>query len=110
VQHIRTRLETLTRPRLLVRAARFALDDYRRDIHLKRVLRRETPPPSFRTLANLLAVEEDLETGRRAADASYSPARHVEALAALMHEARLLGSMEETPGAALSRAAPSLVC
>jgi hypothetical protein len=110
VQHIRSRLETLTRPRLLVRAARFALDDYRRDIHLKRVLRRETPPPSFRTLANLLAIEEDLETSRRAADASYSPPRHVEALAALMHEARLLASAEETAGPTVSRAVPLLVC
>lgn len=81
-------LTTLTRPRLLIRAARFGLDRYDRRSGLRRILRDEAPVAPGRALAALVEVEAAHEDRRVADDASYSPARHVEALIALLAEAR----------------------
>ena len=81
-------LTTLTRPRLLIRAARFGLDRYDRRSGLRRILRDEAPVAPGRALAALVEVEAAHEDRRVADDASYSPARHVEALMALLAEAR----------------------
>jgi len=82
-------LAALRRPRLLVRTARFALDDYRRERDLPRLLPLAgiTAPP--RTVGLLLAAEAACETARTAGAATYSAARHIEILTALMAEARL---------------------
>lgn len=83
------RLNQMHRPRLLVRAARFGLTDYRRDRDLRRLVG-DTPLPSpLAALGHLLTVEEIAETSRRAGEATYSVARHVELLVALLGEARL---------------------
>lgn len=82
----RTLLATLSRPRLLVRAARLGIEDYRRDRDLRR-LTDQTRPES--ALPHLLEKEAVMEATRMAGDASYSVARHVELLIALMAEARL---------------------
>ena len=83
-------LNTLRRPRLLIRAARFGLRDYNRERDLRRLVRSETTPAPVRAIPSLIAEEARIEQTRRARDAAYSPARHVELLVALIAEARLL--------------------
>ncbi|MDB6453117.1 DUF6477 family protein [Falsirhodobacter sp. 20TX0035] len=82
----RTLLATLSRPRLLVRAARLGIEDYRRDRDLRRLTDHARPESA---LPQLLEKEAVMEATRMAGDASYSVARHVELLIALMAEARL---------------------
>ncbi|MGC9369815.1 MAG: DUF6477 family protein [Paracoccaceae bacterium] len=85
-----TVLRALRRPRLLIRAARLGLAEYRRDRDLARLVHSPRPPTPAQALARLLDHEERLEETRRAGDASYSISRHVDVLIALMAEARLL--------------------
>lgn len=85
----RALLSNLRRPQLLIRAARFGLSDYRRDRDLKRLLDGQQPSPD-RSVPRLLSEEERLEEDRRAGDAGYSVAHHIEVLIALMAEVRLL--------------------
>lgn len=84
----RALLAQMRRPRLLIRAARFGLQEYRRE----RDLRRLGAPlgPLERAVTRLFQDEADMEETRRAGDASYSVARHIEVLIALMAEVRLL--------------------
>jgi hypothetical protein len=84
----RTILANLRRPRLLMRAARFGLEDYSRDRDLRRLVRCQHTPDQ--TVPTLLDEEERLEQTRLRGDASYSVARHVDVLVALLAEARLL--------------------
>jgi hypothetical protein len=84
------RVEGLKRPPLLVRAARFGLDDYNRAGQLPRLLRSLTLPRSGEAILRLLDIEAALEDLRIDRAAEYSIARHVEVIVALMAEARLL--------------------
>ena len=84
----RAQLADLRRPKLLIRAARCGLADYRRDRDLRRLL--DAQPAPDRAVRRLLTEEEALEATRRAGAAGYSVARHVEMLIALMAEVRLL--------------------
>lgn len=84
----RTVLTNLRRPRLLIRAARFGLEDYRRDRDLRRLFQGSNNPD--KVLPALLAEEERLEQIRQTGDISYPVARHVEVLVALMAEVTLL--------------------
>ncbi len=81
-------LANLRRPRLLIRAARFGLADYRRDRDLRRLIGQISTPD--RAVAQLISEEEQLEEDRRAGEASYSVTRHIEILIALISEIRLL--------------------
>lgn len=83
-------LTALRRPRLLIRAARFGVTDYRRERDLSRLLHSPRLPAPGQALDSLMAQEEMLETTRRAGDASYSISRHIDLLIALMAEARLI--------------------
>ncbi|KAJ56744.1 hypothetical protein ACMU_07345 [Actibacterium mucosum KCTC 23349] len=83
-------LNALRRPRLLIRAARFGLADYRRDRDLTRLLGQGAVPAPAQSLDVLLEQEEALEQTRRSGDAGYSIARHVEVLIALIAESRLI--------------------
>ena len=83
-------LATLRRPRLLIRAARFGLNDYDRGRDLRRLIRAEAPPAPERALDRLMAAEAEIEKVRRTRTAGYSVSRHVELLIAIMAEARLL--------------------
>jgi hypothetical protein len=85
---IRMMLANLRRPRLLMHAARFGLGDYRRDRDLRRLVAVGGSPED--TLPHLISVEERLEATRLNGDASYSAARHIDVLIALLAEARLL--------------------
>jgi Family of unknown function (DUF6477) len=84
----RTLLATLRRPRLLMRAARFGLGDYRRERDLRRYGMGAASPEA--TVSSLITVEARLEATRQAGDATYSVARHIEVLIALLAEAQLL--------------------
>ena len=83
-------LRSLRRPRLLIRAARFGLSDYRRDTDLPRVLQRPAPNCPEGALQELVVEEQMIEEIRRSGDASYSISHHIELLVAMMSEARLL--------------------
>jgi hypothetical protein len=85
-----TLLETLRRPRLLIRAARFGLENYNRNRDLKRVMGTSTAPSPNRALDGLIEKEAQIEQTRKQGDATYSVTRHVDILIALMAEARLL--------------------
>lgn len=84
----RSLLANLSRPRLLIRAARFGLGDYRRERDLRRLVDSHLNPE--RAMPHLLDVEARLEQTRRQGDAGYSVSRHIDVLIALMAEARLL--------------------
>lgn len=84
----RALLADLRRPRLLIRAARFGLGDYRRERDLRRLIDGVAPPE--RAMSRLFWEEAQIESTRRSGDAAYSVARHIEVLIALMAEARLL--------------------
>ena len=83
-------LSNVRRPRLLIRAARFGVQDYDRARDLKRVMKSSTAPSPARALNCLMTEEARLEEIRLTGDATYSVARHVEVLIALMAEVRLL--------------------
>jgi hypothetical protein len=83
-----TLLANLRRPRLLMRAARFGMGEYRRERDLRRLLKMAGAPQD--ALPHLIEVEERLEATRLAGDATYSVARHIDVLIALLAEARLV--------------------
>jgi hypothetical protein len=84
----RTALSNLRRPRLLIRAARFGLEDYHRDRDLRRLLSVAASPE--RAVPQLLAEEARLEDIRVTGDIAYPVARHIEVMIALMAEVSLL--------------------
>jgi plasmid stability protein len=84
-------LATIRRPRLLVRAARHGLEEYNRNRDLRRILRGESLPAPSDALPRLMDMEAAHEQTRKRGDASYSIARHLEILIALMAESRLVG-------------------
>lgn len=83
-------LANIHRPRLLIRAARFGIEDYRRERDLKRLTHSATLPSPASAVSRLIAEEERLEDIRKSGDVSYRVSKHVEVLIALMAEARLL--------------------
>lgn len=87
---ILSHMTSLRRPRLLIRAARFGLMEYRRNTHLPRHLGMGTLPRSGPALMQLMDMELELESQRTHREAGYSAERHVEVLIAMMGEARLL--------------------
>lgn len=87
----------LRRPRTLVRAARFALGDFRRERHTKKLLRLDRLPSSAKLLALLTEREHEMETMRKDGDASYSISRHIIMLAALMAEMSLISAASAAP-------------
>lgn len=97
---LREHVASLQRPRLLIRAARFGLGDYRRSPALRRRLAAAGAHSAPQAVRWLLAREAEADAQRRAGDTAYSVARHVELLIALMAEAQLL------PAAAAERSAP----
>ncbi|TVQ52811.1 MAG: hypothetical protein EA355_14410 [Rhodobacteraceae bacterium] len=75
----------IARPKLLARAARAGAALYRRERDLPAGLR---VAGGKNIVAALMAAEETCEAERRAMAPSYSPARHVRLLSALLAEAR----------------------
>ena len=83
-----TVLNALRRPKILIRAARAGVVDYRRDRDLKRLLRDARAPRRTQAIGTLLAEENRLEATRTAGEATYSIQRHVAVLTAILAEAR----------------------
>ena len=77
-------LTELRRPRILIRAARAGLADYRPERDLRRLVR-SSPEAA---LAPLLAEERRLEATRTGGAGAYNIQRHVAVLTALLAEAR----------------------
>jgi hypothetical protein len=73
-----------------MRAARYGLRDYNRERDLKRLTRQPKAPAPRSALVALIALEEALESKRTEGFGTYSVARHIEVLAAIMGELRLL--------------------
>ena len=90
MQDLLTRLTALRRPRLLIRAARIGAEDYRRDLHLPRVLGYGRLPRSSAALMRLLETEALMNQQRKEQDAAYSLIKHIDVLIAMMGEARIL--------------------
>lgn len=85
----RSQLSDLRRPRVLIRAARHGLADYRRERDLARIIPTgDTLSPS-QTLPRLLHAEAMLEAGRRDGSLTYSFARHIDVMIALLAETSL---------------------
>ncbi len=80
----------LSRPKLLVRAARFGIDDYSRALHLGRILKTAVLPRSGPAILQLLELETDMNDRRLAHAADYSVADHIDVLIAIMGEVQVL--------------------
>ncbi|WP_244176528.1 DUF6477 family protein [Thioclava sediminum] len=100
-----TAVAKMRRPRLLIRAARHGLSDYSRKRDLKRVMRMSELPRPGTALRALMAEEAALDQARRAGEATYSVARHIELLIALLAEARLAPQPSEECASAPSLSA-----
>ncbi|MDO6589560.1 hypothetical protein DS901_07215 [Loktanella sp. D2R18] len=85
-----TRIAGLKRPTLLARAARFGVDDYRREVHLHRILGPGHLPRHAEAIMRLLDIEAGLNIQRVARDGHYRIAHHVEVLIAIAGEAKLM--------------------
>jgi hypothetical protein len=95
MQDLLSQLTQIRRPRLLVRAARIAVKDYRRDTRLPRILGYGMLPRTGLALVKLMALESELNEQRTRGDACYSIATHVEVLTAVMGESALLKAQTE---------------
>jgi hypothetical protein len=83
-------LSTLKRPSILIRAARFGLENYQRDRDLRRITRSFKTPSNSVAISQLVQSEEQLEDARQSGDNAYSAHRHISVLTALLAEMRLL--------------------
>ncbi len=83
-------LTELRRPKILIRAARAGVPDYRRDRDLKRLVRDPKGTTPKHPMLPLLAEEHRLESNRTNGGATYNIQRHVAVLTAILAEARLL--------------------
>jgi len=83
-------LKALRRPQTLMRAARYGLQSYNRARDLRRLMHRPVPPAPQIALRELIEIETRLECKRKEGFGAYSVTRHIEVLAAIMGELRLL--------------------
>lgn len=83
-------LQAIRRPPLLMRAARIGAEDYRRDVHLPRLLGYGILPKHVQALLKLIELEAGMNDQRKMGDASYSLTKHVDVLIAMLGEARVL--------------------
>lgn len=87
---IQTRIRRLQRPKLLISAARFGLEDYNRGPFLRRVLNTEKVMKPVEALIQLLEREALMNDERTAKKATYSIACHVDLLIAIIAEAETM--------------------
>ncbi|WP_240453897.1 DUF6477 family protein [Chachezhania antarctica] len=99
MQDILSMLNSLRRPRLLIRAARFGAREYRRERHLQRILGYGALPRPATALMRLMELEREQDDWRKANEASYSLPRHLDLLIAIMGEAEILQSARASEAA-----------
>ena len=97
MQDISTRVRQLNRPGLLVRAARFGLEGYRRERDLARLLPDHHDMGTGAALVALLDAERDENDSRLARETHYALVRHIDLLTAIMAEARDLEAITRPP-------------
>ncbi|OIQ37397.1 MAG: hypothetical protein BM558_13005 [Roseobacter sp. MedPE-SW] len=90
MQDLLSRLNTLHRPRLLVRTARIGAASYSRDRDLRRILGYGQAPRPAVAILRLLDLEHEVNQQRLNGDAGYAITHHVEILIALTGEAAYL--------------------
>ena len=90
MQDVLSMLHQLRRPALLMRAARIGSTDYRRDVHLPRLLGYGVLPRHGAALMKLMQQEDELNQKRVDNDSGYNLVRHVDVLIAIIGEARVL--------------------
>ena len=90
MQDLLSMLHALRRPPLLMRAARIGAEDYRRTVHLPRLLGYGMTPRHGTALIKLMEMEAEVNTLRTERNSSYSLIRHVDLLIAMVGEARIL--------------------
>ena len=90
MQDVMSILNTLHRPRLLIRAAQAGAMEYNRKRHLQRLLGYGALPRTGQALMRLIEQERGLNEQRLEEDAGYSLPRHLDVLIAIMGEAALL--------------------
>ena len=83
-------LKKLKRPNILLRAAKFGLENYNREKDLRRITRSMKTPSTTTALNQLVQTEEQLEDARVMGENSYNAQRHITVLTALLAEMRLL--------------------
>ena len=88
MQDLVSRLKTLSRPRLLSRAARIGATGYSRHRDLRRILGPVLPVRHGLILVRLLDIEAEQDAARVARNPGYSLVRHVEVLIAIAAESR----------------------
>lgn len=103
MQDILSMVDTLSRPRLLTRAARLGANEYRREAHLQRLLGYGQLPRTGEALLQLLQHESTINAQRTSGDAGYSLTRHVDLLIAIVAEARVLRTSQQSRARALGR-------
>lgn len=82
-------LSSLTRPKILINAARLGMADYDRDADLRFIVKTNQKPAHGEAIETLLTREGELEDNRKNAQASYSVHEHICVLTALLAEVRL---------------------
>ena len=92
MRDLKTQILQLKRPKLLVNAARIGLVDYRRKPHLARILGGVVPSKTSAALMQLFDLENLHNRQRKTRDATYSAARHIDILIALIAESQRLSS------------------
>ena len=90
MQDLLSMISSLKRPRLLVGAARFGVDNYDRDACLPRLLHCAAAPKPGKAILALLELESAHNDRRKSKLGDYAVAQHVAVLIALMGEARML--------------------
>ena len=93
MQDLLSLLDTIRRPRLLIRAARIGSEHYRRNPHLNRLLGEAVLPRNGPALLRLIEIEAEMNASRESRQAAYSVSQHVEVLCAMIGEAQLLRAL-----------------
>ena len=97
MRDITSTLTSLTRPKLLIAAAKAAAPKYRRSRHLPQSLKTLGPVPRGALLMELIVLEESFDRRRRARDGHYSSVEHITVLTALLAEAGAFLAERQTP-------------
>ena len=96
MQDILSMLAALRRPRLLMRAARIGAEDYRRTVHLPRLLGYGQVPRHGAALLRLVEIEQDLNKQRIENEAAYNLLRHIDVMIAIVGESRIMRAAQPT--------------